>query len=400
MAAALAEAGYAVSIVSPIYGEGVYERDLLFLADPRWHGTPVKLVRRFQPWTYFRTALRLKLARRLLLRGALGRRSVVSLARGYTRAFDELLARAVAQPADLYLGGTGSGMAVAARAAELRGVPFALDLEDFHSAEQEPSPEANLSHGIIAELERRLLPRAAFLTGGSGPICQAYFDRYGLPVETIHNTFSLPPSPPSFALDPAGRLRIFWYSQVIGLKRGLEDAVHAVGLSGASADLCLLGHDTSGSMDSLKALASHYSPGLKLVHREPIAPEAIPTLAGQFDVGLALEQNSPVNRDLCLTNKAFTYMLAGLGVAFTDTTGQRPLAKDIGPDALLFKPGDIETFAAGLRRWVEQPESLLTARRAAWAAAVRRWHWEHPEERGKALALVQQALDAIKVSVA
>ena len=45
LAAALAEAGYGVSIVNPIYVERVYEADLRFLADPRWRSAPVKIGR-------------------------------------------------------------------------------------------------------------------------------------------------------------------------------------------------------------------------------------------------------------------------------------------------------------------------------------------------------------------
>ena len=42
MAVALSEAGYAVTIVSPIYVASVQEADRRFLADPRWRGVPVE----------------------------------------------------------------------------------------------------------------------------------------------------------------------------------------------------------------------------------------------------------------------------------------------------------------------------------------------------------------------
>jgi len=399
MAVALAETGHAVSIVNPIYGPNMFEPELRFLRDARWRSAPVKMVRRLHPWTYYRTGGRLKLARAVLRRGNLGNFSLAALGRGYTRAFDELLAHALAQPADLYLGGTAGGLAVAARAAELRGVPFALDLEDFHSAEQEPGPEADLSHAVIAEIERRLLPRAAFLTGGSGPICQAYFDTYRVRVETINNTFHQPQEPPAFAANPAGRLRLFWFSQVIGLQRGLEGAVQAIGLAGVPGELHLLGHDPMTSLKQLTALADQCAPRLTVVHHLPVRPDAIVELGRQFDVGLSLEPGFSKNNEIALSNKSFTYLQAGLAVAFTDTLGQRPLAHDIGPEALLFKPGDTEAFAAGLRRWAQQPDALLAAKRAAWAAAARRWHWEHPEERGKALKLVEQVLTKSSRSV-
>ena len=392
LAAALAEAGYGVSIINPIYVERVYEADLRFLADPRLRSAPVKMVRRFQPWTYYRTGVRLRLARRLLMRGDLAGRSLVSLGRGYTRAFDELLKRALAQPADLYLGGTAGGLAVAARAAELRGVPYALDLEDFHSAEQDPSPEADLSHAIIAEIERRILPQARFLTVGSQAMGETYAARYGVSCQPINNVFALPETPPPFTLDPAGRLRLVWLSQTLGPGRGIEAAIAALGRAQIQAMLTVRGNPTPGYVEELVALATRVAPQLRMEHARPDMTRTVVELCRGNDVGLALEQAHILNRDICLCNKPFTYMLAGLAVAFTDTAGQRQLARDLGEGAVLFKIDDIEAQAAGFRHWAENPAALLAAKQAAWNAAARRWHWEHPEERGKALALVRRAL--------
>ena len=396
MAVALAGAGYGVSIVSPIYGEGVYEADLRFLADPRWRSAPVKMVRRFQPWTYYRTGLRMKLARSLLKRGDLGRRSLVSLGRGYTRAFDDLLKWALAQPADLYMGGTAGGLAVAARAAELHGVPFALDLEDFHSAEQDPSPGADLSHAIIAEIERRVLSRACFLTVGSQAIGETYAAHYGVSLQPINNVFTLPTTPPQFVPGPAGHLKLVWLSQTLGPGRGIEAAIEALGKAQIQAMLTVRGNPTPGYVNELVALATRVAPLLRMEHSRPDMTKTVVELCRGNDVGLALEQAHILNRDICLCNKPFTYMLAGLAVAFTDTAGQRHLARDLGEGALLFKIGDIEAQATGFRHWAKNPAALLAAKQAAWNAAARRWHWEHPEERGKALALVRQALGEAK----
>ena len=106
------------------------------------------------------------------------------------------------------------------------------------------------------------------------------------------------------------------------------------------------------------------------------------------DVGLALETGRTLSRQLCLTNKAFTYVLAGLAVAVTDTRGQRELADDLGEGAILYKPGDVAALSAGLRRWADDGAELLRAKRACWEAARRRWHWEHPLERGALLGAV------------
>jgi hypothetical protein len=113
-----------------------------------------------------------------------------------------------------------------------------------------------------------------------------------------------------------------------------------------------------------------------------------------FDVGLALEQvDDSRSRALCLSNKAFTYILAGLAVVFTDTPGQRRLALDLGPGALLYKPGEVRVLADGLKAWAEDEARLLAARKTAWAAACRRWHWQHPEEEGALLRAVEHVFN-------
>ena len=46
-------------------------------------------------------------------------------------------------------------------------------------------------------------------------------------------------------------------------------------------------------------------------------------------------------------------------------------------------PGDVESLARGFKKWSEDPQLLERGKEAAWAAARSRWHWEHPDERGK-----------------
>jgi glycosyltransferase involved in cell wall biosynthesis len=111
-----------------------------------------------------------------------------------------------------------------------------------------------------------------------------------------------------------------------------------------------------------------------------------------FDVGLAVEPGSSPNNRLALSNKAFTYMLGGLALVMTDTPGQLPLARDLGEGATVYSPRDVKALAAGLARWAADDMLLTRAKAAAWEAARRRWHWEHPHERGALLNAVSEAL--------
>jgi glycosyltransferase involved in cell wall biosynthesis len=98
------------------------------------------------------------------------------------------------------------------------------------------------------------------------------------------------------------------------------------------------------------------------------------------------------NRQLCVTNKAFTYILAGVAVAMTDTPGQHALGVDLGDAAALVAPGDVDALASAFARWAADPAKLDHAKRTAWQAASRRWHWEHEAERGALYRLVEEAL--------
>lgn len=396
LASALVEEGCRVSIVSPIYSETMVPLDLEYLQSPGIRGTPFIFARARHPLRYLWTGFRLQLARQQAARDSLPKLSLNELGRATTRAFPELLDLALSHSADMYYGGTALGLSVAAEAARLRGVPFALDLEDFHTGELDASSHSDQTRRLMGEIEHRLLPKAAVLTVASDAIRAEYERTYDVRASTINNVFPLPDRVPDISLARDGRLRLLWVSQVIGPDRGIEAAVNAMAEADVRGTLTLIGNSVDGYASTIQALASARAPKLDVIHIPPSyqaqKKDHIIDLCRGYDVGLTLEQAGVLNRALCLCNKPFSYLPAGAAVAFTDTPGQRPLAEALGQAALLFRIGDNAAFAAGLRAWSQQPSMLLAAKTAAWEAARSRWHWEHPEERGRALALVQQAL--------
>jgi glycosyltransferase involved in cell wall biosynthesis len=310
----------------------------------------------------------------------------------FSRAHTDLLHAASTEPVDLFYGGTSGALAAAAGAARRAGVPYALDLEDFHTAEQEDGVSARLAHALVERIERAVLPGAAFVTAASEAIAAAYRAKYGVHPLSVNNTLPLPPEPPDIAPSPGPGLRLYWFSQTIGPGRGLEDATRAMGKAGIPGELHVRGRATAGYLEGLERLAAATAPRLRIIHHEPAPPDAMVDLCSGYDVGLALEQAHVLNRALCLTNKAFTYMLGGLALVLTDTPGQRPLGLDVGDGAILYLPGDVQALAAGLKRWAADRSLLGRARGASWQAARRRWHWEHPAERGALLGAVARAL--------
>jgi Glycosyltransferase Family 4 len=386
---ALADAGHVVRVVATRHEPWAVDADVDVRSRRSWPLTVVDY-RRGAGATYWRSGIRYRASRMVSAAIGPGRLPLGLAARAFGRVHPELVKAATAEPADLIYGGTTGGLAAVAVAARRCGARYALDLEDFHSGESEARDHA-LSHGLARRIEDRILGQAAFLTTSSEGIAQAYHESYGVAPNVIHNTFDLPPRPPDFLRARPDVLRLYWFSQTIGAGRGLEDVITAMGIADVPGELTLRGRPVIGYLDGLRQLAGAYAPRLRVLHEPPAPPDAMVDLARGFDVGLAVEQVHVKNHQIAQSNKLFTYLLAGIAIAMTDTPGQHPLGVDVGAAAGLVPPGDVSALASVFSRWAKEPGTLDAARRAAWEAARRRWHWQHADERGLLYRLVGEA---------
>ncbi len=392
---ALAEAGHRVRVVSTRHVDWAVaaDTDVRSRREGTWHWTVVDYRRAGAPAMYLRSGIRFRAAQSLARTLGVSRVPVPLAVRAYSRVHSELVQAALAEPADLFYGGTTGALAAVTEAGRRSRTPYALDLEDFHSAEQDDSPAARLAHACADRIERAILPDAAFLTAASPAIAAAYAHTYGVSPVVVHNAFPLPASPPRLEASLGEGLKLYWFSQTIGPRRGLEDAVKAMGLAEIGGELHLQGRPVAAYIEELQHLGDEVAPRLKLVLHDPVPPDELLEASAEYDVGLALEPGFSLNNRLALSNKAFTYILAGLPVVMTDTPGQRPMAADLGAGAALYRPGDVAELARALKRWAEDRASLAHSKAAAWQAARRRWHWEHPEGRGALLGAVEKALE-------
>jgi glycosyltransferase involved in cell wall biosynthesis len=387
---ALADAGYDVRVIATRHEPWATETDLDVASRRTWTAEAIGY-RRGEGATYWWSGTRARAARAVAAALGPSHAPLPIVSRAFARVHSELVQAIVADPGNLVYGGTTGALAAIAEAAQRTGTPYAVDLEDLHSGETS-GPDAALIDALAARIEGAVLPRAAFVTTSSEAIAAAYKRRDGVEPAVIHNTFPLPPSEPDRSRLDASRLRLYWFSQTIGAGRGLEDAVLGLGRAGVRAHLALRGRPQSGYLEALRALAAAHAPNVEVVHHDPAPPDVMVDCARGYDVGLALELMTPRNRQLCLTNKAFTYILAGLAVAVTDTPGQHALGADLGRAAALVPVGDVDALARAFARWAADPAELDCAKRTAWNAATRRWHWEHELESGRLIALVRKTL--------
>lgn len=299
----------------------------------------------------------------------------LGLADRYVSRYMGLLIRAAAaQPADLVIGHTLAGLPVAVHAAERLDARAGFDIEDFHSGELPSERRYDAERAIVTDVERRYLPRCARVTASAPGIADAVATRYGISrPHVVLNTFPRAERPAGAARTRGAVPSLYWYSQVIGPGRGIEDAVAAVAMLDVPVELHL-----RGTLDPEFAAQVVGRPRVLLL--PPVPPPELVGRAAEHDIGLALEQPVTENRALCVTNKLFTYMLAGLAVIATDTPGQREVLGEAPGSGLLYPAGQPSILAEGVRQLLRDPVELARAKSAAWTAADRRFNWEHESQ--------------------
>jgi glycosyltransferase involved in cell wall biosynthesis len=109
------------------------------------------------------------------------------------------------------------------------------------------------------------------------------------------------------------------------------------------------------------------------------SPDEMVRLAADYDLGLSLETEVSENRRICLTNKIFTYLLAGVPVVMSNTPAQKLLAADLGPAARLCDLADPAGLAATLDS-LASPAILAEASAAAWRLGRDRYNWEKEQD--------------------
>lgn len=282
-----------------------------------------------------------------------------------------------------------------ARLLRRRGVPVALDLEDWFSRDLPPAARGLRPVRLLEALERDLLTQGAYATCPSGAMSEAVARAYGCPrPRVVYNAFPLAETKaarqrPAKDRADASVVSVHWYSQTIGVGRGLEDLLRALSLMEQRVHVHLRGHCSDATREWLLGLAPEHARDRIYIHASVPPGELLARIA-EHDIGFAGESPHCNSRDTTVTNKILHYLLAGLAVVASNTKGQAEIAR-LAPGAVrLYPPGDSNALARLLDELVSQPDVLRTAKRAAARAAESRFCWEMQEP--VLLAAVAKAL--------
>lgn len=384
---ALVSAGYQVTVIYQYWNRWGTAADRLLLASRAWTAVCVGGDPEQERALYLCTRIVYKMGRwcatrfgvsRLTAKWALGRGSWL------------LSAKAAAIPADLYIGHNLPALPAVVRAARKWGAVCGFDAEDFHRSESSDDP-ADFRARLARWTEDKYLEQTDYLTTSAPLISREYRRLYPTtdPV-TVRNVF--PKTAVSREEKPPGPVQLFWFSQTVGPGRGLEEIL-AVLADFSPGEVCLniLGECSAAPGSQFDELRKALAIAPEQVHfLAPVPPDQLITLAARFDIGIAAETGVPLNRDICLTNKLFTYLQAGLAVVASDTRAQQDFAGQYPGALSLYPRGNARELSRVLRAYLEMPHVLRDRQRENKYLADTVLHWE--AEQKIFLAAVDRAM--------
>lgn len=364
-----------VTVIHGSYQGSLMDEDEMITFTSKWRAVPVNWRR--PPRSLFSLA-NLRLARLLMhfreypsLRTAICAEHV---------SIPALSAAARKVQAALYIGHTPSGLCAAAAGARHAGALLGFDAEDYHAEETDTVVRNPRRRRGLITIEQRLLPLCTWFTASTLEIAEEYARTRGTITPRVFlNVFprNMGPrdKPEHRPLDSTPR-RLYWFSQTIGPGRGLEKLLVILAKCRINCDLYLRGTPEDEYPRTLQEIGSlaHFRGRIYFLPRQ--SPSEMGRLCSGYDLGLALELSHPGNRDLCLTNKLFTYLVAGLPFAYTPTRAQSAFCAPLRASAVKIDLDDPVTSARELDAFFSSEERQERARDEAWLAGQSVYCWD------------------------
>jgi glycosyltransferase involved in cell wall biosynthesis len=327
-------------------------------------GTPVN-----QKVTYFVSRLVFKVADLLMLKAGFGFLDKWAL----NRPCFFLSLAANREKADVYIAHNLGALPAACDAATKAGKPVIFDAEDFHRGDL--TDTNGKQYQLIKNIEDKYIPKCNYLTAASPLIAREYQNLYsGKKVAVINNVFSIKHVQPVKLSSSESPLRLFWFSQTIGPNRGLEAIINVVNK---------LSPDYNITLTLLGDVAPEYERELRancksdfLFIYKPVSPDELFSVAANFDIGMAVEVAHNKNRDICLTNKLFSYLLAGLCIVASDTSAQKQFMNENPEVGYIFCNDRTDELEEILKKLYFNRDILNAKKQAAIKLASSKFNWE------------------------
>lgn len=292
--------------------------------------------------------------------------------------------------ANLFIAHNMAALPIAVNAAKKRNVLCGFDAEDYHRGELENNQD--VQQKLVISVEEKYFPSINYFTAASPLIAVAYKKLYpNFNFHTILNVFSKSQIHLNQNTVHNGQngLKLFWFSQTVGLNRGLQDVIKAMNIVNAKpVILTIIGIVSAEIQSNLQALLTnqmHTIVWLNNMKEDQLINESC-----LHDIGLALEPAFSINNDIALSNKIFTYLLAGNAIIASNTSAQELFMKQNSDVGFCYTRGNYEELAEILDKYANDDTILLKHKEASKRAANQMYNWEM--EQNKFIEVIQPLL--------
>jgi glycosyltransferase involved in cell wall biosynthesis len=298
-------------------------------------------------------------------------------AKSFTMYSQELTFMALRYKADLYIGHNLGALSAVVKAAEKHGVRAIFDFEDYYSGEFCVS---SFESKLITEYERSYVPKIAYATVSSPLIRDLYKTIYpNFKSLVLLNVFSIKFRSKEIICFRNVPLKLFWFSQFVGLERGLQNVIKSISyFEKGQIQFTILGNCDCSVKESLLSLATELNlaiTDLQFLH--PVSEFEIFKLMTTHHIGIASEVPTLLNRDLCLTNKLFCYLLSGLALVSSNTRSQSSFLKQHTEIGFTYDYDNHDQLVHIFKTYIHNPDLLHKHRVNALSLATETYNWEY-----------------------
>lgn len=282
--------------------------------------------------------------------------------------------------ADLYIAHHPSLLPAAAKAAKKYNAKFIYDIEDAFPFVEEGSFLSN-PNTIIVNTEKKYLKEAALLTTASPLYANLYKSLYELTLEPINllNVFNVKHNEPFEFKDrkDLSKTSLYWFSQTVGLNRGLQDVFNAINeLDPSKYELHIRGNCTEVLKQHFLSLITNTKHLQNIYFHELISNDELEMRNTEHDIGLALEVPTSINKDLCISNKILDYISKGLMVVATNTKGHEYILSELNANKYLYNSGNSTQLASIINTLISDKGKLETLKANCLELAISKYNWD------------------------
>ena len=274
-----------------------------------------------------------------------------------------LIRKAKKIKADFYIGHNLGALPATVIAARFHKKNCGFDAEDFHRHETSDEQD-HLDVKLKKYIEEQFYPYLSYLSTASTLISREYKLLFPtLNISTILNVFPKTTKWQDHVRNSTSTapLRLFWFSQTIGVNRGVQDVIKAMKLlEDTELELHVYGYLPKES----KSVFDNLVAGLKFSHtpriyfHDPVPEKELLQLAANFDIGFAIEPGFCINNKIALSNKIFTYLFGGCAVVFSNTPAQSDFYNRYQNIGCIYDSNDVDALATILSRYYCNRELL------------------------------------------